>query len=360
MTMRWNVTESIALELELVCQLLSAARPDELPPAAVAVPPEWWAEGAALAGEGSRWAWSLGTAAWLARVLTESDYRTATLAIRELTAEAALERLAAAGGPPGEAPAAGQARPAGELVERLLGWLGTAFGQYGLTRCQSDEGWSEHLRRELTAMTRILKGGDLHARFWLWMDQGYFQFYQPFRAAHREQMTARAEAARTRLAAQGVSWLPPQNPLQYYPGFRTAVERGDLELLCWIEPFGEFDRWYLFPGVLLVAVGEPGEQLAGFRAGAERVASRLKALADPTRLLILRLVRHLAMDNTEMAGYLGVTRQTVSVHAQVLREAGLIQSTQRGRQASHTVIPGEVERLCDELLRFLDVEPTKR
>jgi len=348
----YSVIESIALELELACRVLAAKDRPEWRPGAEAISSQWRAEGEALAGPGRDWHWHLGAAAWLAGVLAEPDYRNATLAIRELTAEEALDRLSRLLG----SPIRSDLTPAEQLADEAARWMEGAYGQYGITLAQiPGERWHQELRAELTRMTRVLKGGDLHARFWLWLDQGYFQYYLPWRSARAPHMEQRRRQAEEQLAIAGLDWLSPQTPVQTYPGLRMAVERGELELACWIDPFGLFDYWHLVPGLLTVTVWPPEQGLQGFRAGAEAVSVGLKALADPTRLMIMRLIRRFAMDNTEMAGYLGLTRQTVSVHTQILRDAGLIETAQHGRQASHTINAGEVERLCVDLMRFLDL-----
>jgi len=358
MAERWTVGTSIALELESACQLLSMTKPEELPPDLASIPAEWWAEGNALAGSDQRWSWWLGTAAWLAGVLTADDYRTATLAVRELTPAAALQRLTQELGLPCATLPADRVDQVAQLVAIGTEWLTGAYDRHGIAHAQAEHS-GDFVRQHLFALTRILKGGDLHGRFWFWLDQAYFQFYHRWRETRRTYMERQAQEVESHLATQGVGGLAPQNPVQYYPGLRSAVEKGELRLYCWIEPFDLYDFWFLYPGFVAVAVGHPSQGFAGFRADAERVATRLKALADPNRLVILRLVRNFAMDNTEMANYLGVSRQTVSVHAQILREAGLIQTRQRGRQASHTVQPGEVERLCAELMRILDIQPKR-
>lgn len=358
MPQTYPVIESIALELEMVCRFLTADDRPELPPEAAAIPPQWWAEGEVLAGAGRGWVWHLGAAAWLAGVLTEPDYVTATLAIREMTAADALDRLTRLLGlaqKPG-------LTAAEQLVDEAARWMQGAYGKYGIALAQvPGERWDQDLRAELTALTRVLKGGDLHARFWLWLDQGYFQFYRPWRLARAGQMEQRRREAQEQLGAAGLDWLSPQSPMQTYPGLRAAVEQGELALACWVDPFGLFDYWHLVPGQLTVTVWPPEQGLLSFRAGAEAVSGGLKALADPTRLMILRLIRRFAMDNTEMAGYLGLTRQTVSVHAQILREAGLIETAQHGRQALHSINTGAVERLCGDLMRFLELrQPDRR
>ena len=67
--------------------------------------------------------------------------------------------------------------------------------------------------------------------------------------------------------------------------------------------------------------------------GARQPTVKLKALADPTRISILRMIRYFDADNTQIAGWLDVSRPTVSVHAKTLAEAGFISTERDGRQA---------------------------
>jgi ArsR family transcriptional regulator len=56
-----------------------------------------------------------------------------------------------------------------------------------------------------------------------------------------------------------------------------------------------------------------------------------------------------------MARFFGLSRPTVSNHAKILREAGLIDSRQEGRQVRHRINPDELHRLFDDLVEFLDL-----
>ncbi len=84
---------------------------------------------------------------------------------------------------------------------------------------------------------------------------------------------------------------------------------------------------------------------------ASTMASRLKALADPTRLRLFSLIasapEQCACDLTEP---LGVSQPTVSHHLKVLTEAGLLTREQRGKWAYFSVSDGALA----ELSAFLD------
>jgi DNA-binding transcriptional ArsR family regulator len=151
------------------------------------------------------------------------------------------------------------------------------------------------------------------------------------------------------------AWLPPQNPIQTYPELSQAVQDGRLGVFFWVEPFGLADTWTLFPEFVMVSFAEPGLMYQNFVAYVNEVAERVKALADPTRLTILRLIRHFGLVNTEIANYLEIARPTVSIHAKILREAGMIRSHQEGRVMRHEIVPEEIRRLFRDLEQVLDL-----
>jgi DNA-binding transcriptional ArsR family regulator len=69
------------------------------------------------------------------------------------------------------------------------------------------------------------------------------------------------------------------------------------------------------------------------RDAAVHVSSRLKALADPTRLAILLQLAREPASVTELARHFKLSQPTVSGHVQLLREAGLLDERTVGRSA---------------------------
>lgn len=83
---------------------------------------------------------------------------------------------------------------------------------------------------------------------------------------------------------------------------------------------------------------------------AARLADRLKAIADPTRLRLLSLV--LAADSAcicDLTGPVGVSQPTVSHHMKVLVEAGLLDRERRGRWVHYSVRRDAFRELADLL-----------
>lgn len=89
-------------------------------------------------------------------------------------------------------------------------------------------------------------------------------------------------------------------------------------------------------------------------ATAERMAVRLKALADPTRL---RLLSHIAAQGCDsvcacdLLEVVDISQPTISHHLKKLVDAGLLVREQRGRWAHYTV----VREMFDELRGFLNL-----
>jgi ArsR family transcriptional regulator, arsenate/arsenite/antimonite-responsive transcriptional repressor len=76
---------------------------------------------------------------------------------------------------------------------------------------------------------------------------------------------------------------------------------------------------------------------------AERLATVLKVLAEPTRLRLLSLVAARA-DGEEcicnLTELVGVSQPTVSHHMKLLVDAGLLDREQRGKWAYYRLVPG--------------------
>lgn len=87
---------------------------------------------------------------------------------------------------------------------------------------------------------------------------------------------------------------------------------------------------------------------------AERMAVRLKALADPVRLRLLSHIAARGCDSVcacDLLDVVDLSQPTVSHHLRKLVDAGLLVREQRGRWAHYTV----VQESFAELQRFLDL-----
>lgn len=71
----------------------------------------------------------------------------------------------------------------------------------------------------------------------------------------------------------------------------------------------------------------------------------LRALAEPRRQAILKLVRDKPRSVTEIGEHFDISQQAVSQHLQVLAEAGLVAVQPSGRQRLYVVDPRGLEQL---------------
>lgn len=363
--LEWKIGQSIAVELDVAIAAVrdyaaGANMPAEFASLLRSIPEDWRENMPAPYGMRRRNISVMETAATLAGVLQENSYGQATLAIRNLSLPDAVRRLGEMFAPLGLFPDQSLSG-ADQLAD--LGMRGRLALYHSLgVEIAADSPVAQSALEDYRGTAKILAADGQSEEFWFWMDRFYFTYYHPWRNSRQAHLAAEEERAEAALggrdgrqAPAGLDWLAPQNPLLRIPHLRQAVEAGAFKIYFWNEPFGVADMWAIYPGLILIAYAQPGEMFQNFRETVTDIAGRVNAIADPTRLTILRLIRHFGMVNTEIANYLGISRPTVSIHARILREAGLIESEQVGREMKHTVRQDELHRLFNDLERILDL-----
>ena len=78
-----------------------------------------------------------------------------------------------------------------------------------------------------------------------------------------------------------------------------------------------------------------------------QVASYFQALAEPTRLQILNLLREKERNVGELAQLCGYTSANVSRHLTLLMQRGLVAREPRGNSAYYSVADPSIYELCD-------------
>ena len=111
-------------------------------------------------------------------------------------------------------------------------------------------------------------------------------------------------------------------------------------------------------------VPDPAETFADSRQcmGLESLASKLKALSDPTRLSILDLLMEGVQCNCELSDQLGISLSLISHHMRVLREAGLVNGErdhQDARWIYYSVDTVALDQLKGRLNHLLDARRMK-
>lgn len=82
----------------------------------------------------------------------------------------------------------------------------------------------------------------------------------------------------------------------------------------------------------------------------------IRALSDPTRREILRVLRAGDLTAGEIASRFPITGASVSHHLNVLREAELVQAERAGRTIVYSANSTVLQDFVAELLRFFEAE----
>ena len=176
-----------------------------------------------------------------------------------------------------------------------------------------------------------LRYADLLRRIW---DLARPEWSHPGRAA----CVAEGERWKRRLA-EGATYLDILDRPRVWAGRNEfdelaagADERGTLV----ISPGWFYGKVHVVEIDGTVYIGKAvrdGDVEPAYRDLAASVSSRIKALADPTRLSILMMLAHKQASVTEIARQFKLSQPTVSGHIQILREAGLLEEKASGRSA---------------------------
>ena len=89
--------------------------------------------------------------------------------------------------------------------------------------------------------------------------------------------------------------------------------------------------------------------------GEDRCCQVLQALADRTRLRILKLLRGSELCVTEIAAHFEMTQPSISHHLDVLKRSGLVVSEKRGREVYYSYAGDRIVECCGAQFRLLDV-----
>lgn len=92
----------------------------------------------------------------------------------------------------------------------------------------------------------------------------------------------------------------------------------------------------------------------------QRIAERLKAMGDPTRLKILHILQRGEMCVSSILGEVGGSQANVSKHLSVLRRAGIVDCRREGVSALYRIVDPTVfaicRSVCDSLEKQINAE----
>ena len=79
----------------------------------------------------------------------------------------------------------------------------------------------------------------------------------------------------------------------------------------------------------------------------------MKALSDPNRVKLIKLLQHKTMCVCELQALLGIAQPTVSKHLKILEEAGLVDYSKDGLWVNYFLTDGKTNPYAAGLLREL-------
>ncbi len=85
------------------------------------------------------------------------------------------------------------------------------------------------------------------------------------------------------------------------------------------------------------------------------IADRLKALADPSRLLILHHLFECEMNVSRIVEITGFNQANVSRHLRILRERGLVKTRRAHRNVYYSPTSGIPISICDMVCRSIEI-----
>ena len=86
----------------------------------------------------------------------------------------------------------------------------------------------------------------------------------------------------------------------------------------------------------------------------------MKALSDPNRVKVIKMLQRRRMCVCELQAALGVAQPTVSNHLKVLEDAGLVASAKEGQWVNYSLAAGDThyaKALLEHLDAWLDDDP---
>jgi len=79
----------------------------------------------------------------------------------------------------------------------------------------------------------------------------------------------------------------------------------------------------------------------------------MKALSDPNRVKVIKMLQQKPMCVSEMQEALGIAQPTVSKHLKILEDAGLVQSKKDGLWVNYSLIGGGANPYAAEMLKMM-------
>jgi ArsR family transcriptional regulator len=187
-------------------------------------------------------------------------------------------------------------------------------------------------------------------QFWAWLEPVWESEGRNEATRASRVFQEKFEATQDVLAA-----LPAHHFVQFESSAQTirqAVERASIMVIpLFFASGGGFS--FDFSGQHYIGYGIQTEDVhQRLFAQVAANANQMKALADPTRLMLLTLLvryQHFEMSVSDFANQLGVTQPTISGHIKILREAGFVTLEKKGNKSLYQVNKTAIQASLEEV-----------
>ena len=224
----------------------------------------------------------------------------------------------------------------------------------------------QRLQRALAALARPSHKPALAERLDAWAQADAFgkallsallAYQQAFFAEEERRLRPALQAAVTQARRQAARVPLPKLLITLTQGVRfpeaETAQHLTLAPSFWLSPLVTF-RWIAAGHGLLVFGGRPtGASLVPGEGVPDGLLLALRALADPTRLRILRHLTTQPATPTELARRLRLRPPTVVHHLHALRLARLVSLTVEGRYRRYAARPEQFQALGQHLMAFV-------
>lgn len=232
--------------------------------------------------------------------------------------------------------------PVDEFVAAVLRECERPFTDLALAS-ESEESRERILRR----LARLRADESLRAEYGRLLRELWAAF-EPAWSARRARVEAEVAALGRRIAAgQPVPQLLPEQCQFFADLVPELMSLPGREWVIAVCAFGGSGLVLDLPGLIYVSFDakDPGVD----REQIDELARQLRAIADPTRLSILRLITLTPRRIGDLARELGLSQPTVSNHVKVLRDGGIVRTDARPGRKELTVDRDAIGRLFDDV-----------
>lgn len=219
---------------------------------------------------------------------------------------------------------------------------------------------AEHLEQVLAAWSQPVEFGEQYA-------VALQDYYESFFAEEERRILPALKASLEHAQSLAQRLELPELLEELSQGVRFVADLNATEMVLapsfWNSPLLMYSRvgetrWLFVYGGRPTDVSlVPGEQIP------DMMLRALKALADPTRLRILRYLNDRPLTPTQLARRLRLRAPTVIHHLSELRLSGLVHltvdSTERKSERRYSVRPDAVQRVLNSLQSFINQEDTE-